>query len=78
MDFPAAMADMMPEELVTEMWVDGDNLPRKFVQTIDVPGAGGGAAASSTTEGTYADFGTDVEIEAPPAAEVTEDFPGAA
>jgi hypothetical protein len=78
MDFPAAMAGMMPRELVTEMWVDGDNLPRKFAQTIDVPGAGGGAATSSTTEGTYADFGTDVEIEAPPADEVTENFPGAA
>lgn len=78
MDFPAAMADMMPTELVTEMWVDGDNLPRKFAQTIDVPGAGGGAATSSTTGGTYADFGTDVEIEAPPAADVTENFPGAA
>ena len=78
MDFPAAMADMMPDELVTEMWVDGDDLPRRFAQTIDVPGAGGGAAGSSTTEGTYSDFGTDVEIEAPPAAEVTEKFPGAA
>lgn len=77
MEFPAAMADMMPKELVTEMWVDADNLPRKFAQTIEVPGAGGGAAASSTTEGTYSDFGTDVEIEAPPASEVTENFPGA-
>jgi hypothetical protein len=77
MDFPAAMADMMPKELVTEMWVDGDNLPRKFAQTIEVPATGGGAATSSTTEGTYSDFGTDVEIEAPPADEVTENFPGA-
>ena len=33
----AAMADMLPKELVTEMWVDGDNLPRKFAQTIEVP-----------------------------------------
>lgn len=77
MEFPAAMADMLPKELVTEMWVDGDNLPRRFAQTIEVPGVGGGAAASSTTEGTYSDFGTDVEIEAPPADEVTENFPGA-
>ena len=77
MDFPAAMADMLPKELVTEMWVDGDDLPRKFAQTIEIPGAGGGAATSSTTEGTYSDFGTDVEIEAPPADEVTENFPGA-
>jgi hypothetical protein len=77
MEFPAAMADMMPKELVTEMWVDADNLPRRFAQTIEVPGASGGAATSSTTEGTYSDFGTDVEIEAPPASEVTENFPGA-
>lgn len=77
MEFPAAMADMLPEELVTDMWVDGDNLPRKFTQTIEVPGAGGGATSTSTTEGTYSDFGTDVEIEAPPADQVTENFPGA-
>lgn len=76
MDFPAAMADMLPKELVTQMWIDADNLPRKFAQTIEVPSASG-AATSSTTEGTYSDFGTDVEIEAPPADEVTEDFPGA-
>ena len=38
MEFPAAMADMLPDELVTEMWVDADNLPRKFAQTIEVPG----------------------------------------
>lgn len=77
MEFPAAMADMLPKELVTEMRIDADNLPRKFTQTIEVPSAAGGAATSSTTEGTYSDFGTDVEIEAPPADEVTEDFPGA-
>jgi hypothetical protein len=78
MEFPAAMADMLPQELVTEMWVDADNLPRKFSQTIDLPATGGGAGTTSTTEGTYSDFGTDVEIEAPPAGEVTENFPGAA
>ena len=78
MEFPAAMADMLPKELVTEMWVDGDSLPRKFTQTLEVPATGGGAPTSTTTEGTYSDFGTDVEIEAPPADQVTEDFPGAA
>lgn len=77
MEFPAAMADMLPKELVTEMWVDADNLPRKFAQTIEVPAVGGGQPTTSSTEGTYSDFGTDVEIEAPPASEVTEDFPGA-
>ena len=39
---------------------------------------GSGKPTTSTTEGTYADFGTDVEIEAPPADQVTENFPGAA
>ncbi|KQV71501.1 hypothetical protein ASC64_05690 [Nocardioides sp. Root122] len=79
MDFPSGMADMMPKELVTEMWVDGDDLPRKFSQTLEVPSAAGGKPTSTTSEGTYSDFGTDVEIEAPPADEVTEDmFPGAA
>lgn len=77
MDFPAAMADMLPKELVTEMWVDADDLPRRFAQTIEVPAVGDGQPTTSTTEGTYSDFGTDVEIEAPPASEVTEDFPGA-
>ncbi len=77
MEFPAAMADMLPKELVTEMWVDADDLPRKFAQTIEVPAVGGGQPTTSSTEGTYSDFGTDVEIEAPPAGEVTEDFPGA-
>lgn len=73
MGFPAAMAGMLPQELVTEMWVDGDDLPRKFAQTIDIGAADGDA---STTEGTYSDYGADVEIEAPPADQVTEDLPG--
>lgn len=76
MEFPPSMAEMLPKELVTDMWVDADNLPRKFAQTTEVPGVGGAEPTSTTTEGTYSDFGTDVEIEAPPAAEVTEDFPG--
>ncbi|KRE95684.1 hypothetical protein ASG76_08705 [Nocardioides sp. Soil774] len=72
MEFPAAMADMLPKELVTEMWVDADNLPRKFAQTMEVPAVGGGKPTTSTTEGTYSDFGTDVEIEAPPSSQVTQ------
>ena len=71
MDFPPAMSDMLPEELVTEMWVDADDLPRKFEQTVEVK-SGSGPATSSTTTGTYADFGTDVDIQAPPAAQVTQ------
>ena len=72
MEFPPAMADMLPQELVTEMWVDGDDLPRKFTQTVEVKAPNGGPTTTGNTEGTYSDFGTDVEIEAPPASEVTE------
>ena len=72
MEFPPAMAEMLPKELVTDMWVDADNLPRKFEQTVEVKAAGGGQATTSNTQGTYSDFGTDVEIEVPPASEVTE------
>ena len=71
MEFPPAMAEMLPKELVTDMWVDADNLPRKFEQTVEVKAAGG-PATKSNTQGTYSDFGTDVEIEVPPASEVTE------
>jgi hypothetical protein len=79
MGLPASMGGMLPEELVTEMWVDGDNLPRKFSQALEVPSVAGGKPTSTTSEGTYSDFGTDVDIEAPPADQVTEDmFPGAA
>ena len=72
MEFPAAMADMLPKELVTEMWVDADNLPRKFSQSMEIPAVGGGKPTNSTSEGTYSDFGTDVDIEAPPSSQVTE------
>ena len=78
MELPGEMAGMLPDELVTEMWVDGDDLPRKFTQTVETP-SNGGQGVSSTTEGTYSDFGTDVSIEAPPADEVTENpFSGGA
>lgn len=72
MEFPPAMADMLPEELVTEMWVDADDLPRKFAQTMEIPAVGGGKPTTSATEGTYSDFGTEVDIEAPPSSQVTE------
>ncbi len=47
------------------------SIPKNFA---DVPlgGPATGPRPSSTTEGTYSDFGTDVEIEEPPASEVTE------
>ena len=77
MDFPASMAEFVPDEMVTEMWVDGDNLPRKFAQTVETPNPSGGEPVSSTTEGTYTDFGTEVDIQAPAKDEIsTEQIPG--
>ena len=75
-ELPAFMAEYLPEEIGIQMWVDGDNRPRRFLQQIEttIPGGSSGAAtATSTTEGTYSDYGLEVELEAPPAAEVTED-----
>jgi len=79
MDFPTAMKEFLPQEMVTEMWVDGDDLPRKFVQTIETPSQAGGDPVPSTTEGTYSDFGQEVVIEAPPADQISDQgLPGAA
>ncbi|WP_457205364.1 hypothetical protein [Nocardioides sp. P5_C9_2] len=76
MDMPAELATSMPDDIGVEMWVDADNLPRQFHQKLEIPGIAGGQATSSTTEGTYSDYGTDVTIEAPPASEVTDKMPG--
>jgi hypothetical protein len=76
MELPAQMSSALPEDIAVEMWVDADDLPRQFRQELEVPAMGGGPASTSTTEGTYTDYGTDVEIEAPPASEVSDDMPG--
>jgi hypothetical protein len=77
LDLPAEMSKYMPKEIGVEMWVDGDNRPRKFHQELEVPDTtGSGKPTRSTTDGTYYDFGTDVDIEAPPAAEVADNIPG--
>ena len=76
MEIPAQMSSALPEDIAVEMWVDADHLPRQFRQEVEVPAMGGGEASTSTTEGTYSDYGTDVTIEAPPASEVADDMPG--
>ena len=76
MEMPAGLASSMPEDIGVEMWVDADDLPRQFRQELEIPAIAGGQASTSTTEGTYSDFGTDVTIEAPPAAEVSDEMPG--
>lgn len=77
LDLPAEVAKFLPKEIGIEMWVDADNRPRKFHQELEVPSmSGGGEPTLSTTEGTYYDFGTEVDVEAPPAAEVADNIPG--
>ena len=53
-----------------QMWFDQDGLIRKF--SVDM------GASVGTSEGTFDDWGTDVDIEAPPASEVTTMPTGAA
>jgi hypothetical protein len=76
LDLPAEVAKFLPKEIGIEMWVDADNQPRKFHQELEVPSMAGGEPTLSTTEGTYYDFGTEVDVEAPPAAEVADNIPG--
>jgi len=56
----------LPDTISYDVWFDDDGLLRKF--STDLGGAG-------TSEATFSDWGTDVDIEAPPASEVTE-MPG--
>ena len=77
LELPTSVTEYLPETIGMQLWVDGDNLPRRLVQQIEttVPGgSSGGATATASTEGTYSDFGVDVDIEAPPVGDVTEDI----
>ncbi len=73
MEMPAQMTSLMPKEIGMEMWLDAENRPVKFRQEVEIPSmTGSGEPTTSTTEGNYSDFGDDVEIEAPPADEVSD------
>lgn len=74
MDMPPGMEEFMPEDMIIEMWVDADDRPRKFVQETTVKAPSGGTVTSSV-EGYYRDFGADVDIEAPPADEISDEDP---
>jgi hypothetical protein len=52
----------LPDTVDYDLWFDGDGRFSKF--SFDLGGAG-------TTEATFSDWGTDVDITAPPAAETT-------
>jgi hypothetical protein len=68
-DLPAEAqsAAGLPPTVDYQVWFDGDGLLRKF--SVDMGGTIG------TSSGTFSDWGTDVDIEAPAASEVTE-MPG--
>lgn len=75
MELPAEMTGAMPETIETEMWLDAEDQPRRFLQEVEIPGADG-KPTKTTTEGTYTDYGLDVSIEAPPAKDVADNLPG--
>nr|WP_237448281.1 LppX_LprAFG lipoprotein [Nocardioides flavescens] len=54
----------LPATVEYEMWFDQDGLIRKFSADL--------GSTVGTTSGTFDDWGTDVDIEAPPASEVTQ------
>lgn len=56
----------LPATVDYDMWFDEDGLFRKF--SVEMGSLG-------TSEGTFSDWGTDVDIEAPPASEITS-MPG--
>ncbi len=78
MGMPEGLATSMPDDVGVEMWVDADNLPRRFHQELEIPTslAGQTSGSTTTTDGTYSDYGSDVSIEAPPASEVADKIPG--
>jgi len=77
MDMPAELGSMLPDEIVSDMWLDADDRPVKFAQDTELPNPSGkGAPIKTHTEGFYRDYGTDVSIEEPPAAEVADNIPG--
>ena len=62
-------------EIPTDVWVDGDGLVRKmtFAYTAKVPVSGSDPQDASTTiTMEFSDFGVDVNVEAPPADQVTD------
>ena len=64
------VVQLLPEEIAYDVWVDADDLVRKTVSEIEVQGQ------TSTTTLTYTGFGEPVDVQAPPAGQVTDQLPG--
>lgn len=71
---PAEAAGFLPKEINYDIWVDGDDRPVQMITKMAVQGQ------ESTTTMKFTDYGADVDVEAPPADQVTTKepaFPGA-
>lgn len=66
------LAPSTSDQLEVEVWLDADDRPHRYSQEVTLPQSSGGEALDSTFEGTFSDFGAEVQIEAPPAEEVAE------
>lgn len=75
MEFPAELRAFLPEEIPSEMWVDAQGRPVRFrqVNEAEVPGRPR-QVVTTVTDGTYDDFGVDVDIDAPADSRVTTEL----
>lgn len=64
---PAQVTSMLPKELPLDVWLDQDNRAVKTAITFQAAGL------TVSSEQTYTDYGADIRIETPPAAQ-TVDF----
>jgi hypothetical protein len=51
----------------TDVWIDGDGLPRKIVETLSGSAAGDSVTSRTTME--FSDYGTPVHVKIPPASD---------
>lgn len=76
LDLPEGFARYLPATIPLDLWVDGDHRPRQFRQEVRSVAAAGSAPVTTTTAGTWSDFGRRVRIVAPPDSDITDNWPG--
>lgn len=63
-------ANMLPNSMTVDYWVNSDNLPVKFSTAATVQSPTGGAPIQVNVTGNFTDWGQPVNITAPPADQV--------